>query len=108
MKLLFYRVYEIYKYRKIANDYSSIQFNSLVNRSITIKKCFGYSQGPASGQNSVCENSRKTFLPLTMHKLTYRLPKKNILKREKYELSYKLYKMKMIYLTKRDEYHSCF
>lgn len=42
---------------KIANDYSFIQFNSLVNKSITIKK---WSQGPASGQNSVCENSRKT------------------------------------------------
>lgn len=54
-------MYELYKYHEIASVYSFIQFNSLVNRSITTKKCFGHSQGPASGQNNVCENSRKTF-----------------------------------------------
>lgn len=87
MKLLFYKEYEIYKYHKIANDCSSNQFHSSVNRSITIKKCFGHSQGPASGQNSVCENSRKTFfIPLTMHKCTYSLVEKKNLKRAKYEL----------------------
>lgn len=51
----------------IASDYSFVQFNSLVNRSITIKTCFGHSQGPASGQNSVCENSRKTFSSHSPH-----------------------------------------
>lgn len=69
MKLLFCRKYEIYKYHKIANDYSSIQFNSLVNRGITIKKCFGHSQGPASGKNSV-KTAERPFHP-TYHAQTH-------------------------------------
>lgn len=31
-----------------------------MNKSITIKTCFGHSQGPASGQNNIHENSRPT------------------------------------------------
>lgn len=34
---------------------------------LLFKKCFGHSQGPASGQNNIHENSRKTFSSHSPH-----------------------------------------
>lgn len=61
---------------------------------LLLKKSFGHSQGPASGQNNIHENSRKTFfIPLTTHKPTHNLVEK---KKGKDEIWYKCYTIKII------------
>lgn len=70
MKLLFYRVYEIYKYHKIANDYSSIQFNSLVNRSITIKNVLATLKVQPQVKTVFVKTAERLFHP-TYHAKTH-------------------------------------